>query len=298
MDISSIKEENRAGLKYAYDESGNYLAAKDAVPGKTYICPLCECEMYLTSRNGRPYFARKANHYHTKPACITADEKGERTFENTTPEKLISSLCHVSARRAQKERVDLEENSSSVNNSKTHSSQSEQKNLTFTSLKQIADSNVYEIKGNEKQGEHKISDYLLTYKYGLSLFKDPNFALGPRIIHARYDSYNIQYRTLTFIMYSKNGDSVRFQLIFFTQSDFNQYLNKFTKLDDIDGKTKRQKIHQSQDVLIASDDWRKIPHNTCGNICYVGEKKCASCLSLYQATFVTSKQLYLMDPID
>ena len=294
--MEKLRDENRAGLKYARDLNQKLISAEKASPHQEYICPYCGCKMHRTSRNGKYYFARNKKQVHSDISCKIADEKGERTFDNTDPTHFIQKLCHTTHRNKNSSagQSTSERNAQNNNNSQAKEP-SPNKDLYFTSLKQIANSGIYKLNADDKQGDYKISDFILTYKYGMDLLKDPDFTLGPRIIYARYEAYDYKKQSLLFRIFNKENEVVTFELIFYSNKTFKKYLYSFMEEIVENSKTKFQKKHQIQDVLIASDSWEKIEKGYCENTCYIkSETNCRRCLFMYQAVFTNSKQLYII----
>jgi len=294
-----LKEDGHAGLLYAYNSHGDYTAATEAVSGEKYTCPICGCAMHLATitKTGKKFFARNPNNPHKDPRCITIERSGvEHTFKDLDPQKFITALCHVVPRR------DAAQRKPGTTDSESESSKDETTELRlvkFASLKQIAESGIKNLKADDMEGDHKVSDFVITYNYGQRFFTDPNFELGARIVYAAYDSFISGSNTLVFSMFSKQANfSVKFHLIFIKKTDFYAFRDKFGNyVEDKDGKTKFIKKHKHQTVLIASDNWEKIVKPYCKDNCN-NDYYCKSCCGIYQAVYQNSKQLYLLPADD
>ena len=294
--METIREENRAGLKYARDLNKKLISAEKASPHQEYTCPYCGCKMHRTSRNGRYYFARNKNQVHSNISCKIADEKGERTFDNTDPIHFIQKLCHTTPRNKDSSTISATNETNTQNNNSSQAKEpSMNKDLYFTSLKQIAESGIYLLEADDKQGNYRLSDFILTYKYGMNLLKDPNFILNARIIYARYEAYDYKKQSLLFRIFNEENEVVTFELIFFSKKTFKKYLYSIMEEKVKNTKTLFQKKHPVQDVLIASDSWEKIEKGFCENTCRIkSETNCHRCLFMYQAVFTNPKQLYII----
>ena len=86
-----IKNDNEAGLLYAYDSKKNYVPATEAKPHIPYNCPYCGIRMHpTTTRSGRRIYAKNPGQVHCNPACLTIEAKG---VEHTL--RLFQSLCKL-----------------------------------------------------------------------------------------------------------------------------------------------------------------------------------------------------------
>jgi hypothetical protein len=297
MNINDIKEEGRAGLSYAYDAQGNYISAADAVNGQEYKCPICGCAMHpTTTKKGRRIFARKPHTIHTNPECITIENSGvEHSFEGLDPLKFISSLCHASSKKKEATQDKSDSNNTSSESTSITVADTEPKLLKFTSLPQIAKSGVDHLKADDMQGDHKVSEFIMTYKFAKDFFTDPGFDLGARIVYAAFDGHIDKKNTLVFVMFNPHFNfSVRFHLVFPKKKDYKEYRDKFGHYEENEkGKTIFKRLYRRQTVLIASDDWVHLPTDSCNENCRHNDR-CESCCGIYQAVFTNSKQLYLL----
>ncbi|MGN0421597.1 MAG: hypothetical protein ACI4EY_02560 [Lachnospiraceae bacterium] len=293
-----IKIEGRAGLFHAYDATRNYIAATNAVSGKPYTCPICGCAMHVTTtRTGIRIFARNPKQPHTDPACITIERKGvEHSFCNLDPEIFIMGLCHPTPRK-KSPRIDPNDKDGNEIKKVPHNESPDEssKLKSFNSLKQIAESGIDHLNPDDMQGNHKVSEFIMTYKYAGNFFTDPNFILGARIVYARYAWFDSKTKAIIFSMYGKNDFSVKFRVVFPSQKDFRNYRDKFGMYkENSTGKTVFEKHYKEQDVLIACDEWIYIDKKRCTSFCSGTKTFCKSCCGMYQAIFTNPKQIYLL----
>lgn len=297
LSIDDIKLEGKAGLYYAYNSEKVYVAASNAINGETYTCPFCGCRMHVTTtKYGKRIFARNPGEVHTNPICVIIDRGGvEHSFKDLEPEKFITSLCHQVPRTKGPKGKGPAGGENDIT-PKTDEPENEGGKLAkFTSLKQISESGIEYLNPNDMQGNHKVSEFILTYKYAKDFFSNPNFDLGARIVYARYLYIDSKNRSIIFSLYGKEF-SVKFRLIFPSVTDFKSYRDKFGsyKADASTGKTIFEKHRKEQNVLIACDNWIYIPKSRCEKICSPKETYCNLCCGMYQATFTSSKQIYLI----
>ena len=296
---SNFKEAGKAGLAYAYDEHNIYTSAENAEKGKQYRCPICGCLVHLTrTKRGKLFFARVPGQIHTDVACITKERKGqEYSFAGLDPEKFIASLCHVSPRNAlPRNPLDDDGKTDHQGGDLPTSSDADDDFLLkkFSSLKQIAKSGIEHLNANDVQGGHKVSKFLMTYKYAGDFFGNPAFKLGSRIVYARYAFFDAKKKTIVFTLYTKKL-SVKFRVLFLTTSDFRKYRDKFGEFSESEsGKTVFKKNPQNQDVLIASDNWIYVEKARCKGLCSSNDNYCKSCCGMYQTVFTSSKQIYII----
>ena len=291
------KQEGRASLAFAYDFGKKYTSASDAENGKNYTCPYCGCPMHVTkTAKGMSIFARNPGKVHTDPVCITAERKGvERSFGDMDPKSFIVSLCHATPRKTKPE---LEGPIGHVGPPKGEEKPEDPDDfrvLSFTSLKQISESGIDHLKAEDLTGNHKVSDYIMTYKYAKDFFSNPGFRLGARIVYGRFAFVDAQKQAIVFSMFQANSFSVRFRVFFPTRKTFFEYRDKFVECKaDSNGRTKFTKRYAAQDVLIACDSWEYIENSRCSDVCNSKKDYCTTCCGMYQATFTSSKQLYLI----
>ena len=296
LSIDDIKKEGKAGLSYAYNAAKVYVAASDAINGELYTCPFCDCRMHVTTtRGGRRIFARNPGEVHTNRICVNIEHGGvEHSFKDLDPEKFIMSLCHKVPQTKGPKGKGPAGGENDIG-PKTGEPEDEGGKLAkFRSLKQIFESGVDHLSPNDMQGNHRVSEFIMTYKYARDFFSNPNFNLGTRIVYARYLYSDTQNGAIVFSMYDRKF-SVKFRLIFPSIKQFKSYRDKFGsyKEDVSTGKTKFEKHYKEQDVLIACDNWIYIPKSRCENICSSKETYCETCCGMYQATFTSSNQIYL-----
>lgn len=290
-----IKNDNEAGLLYAYDSENNYVPATEAKPHIPYSCPYCGIRMHpTTTRSGRRIYAKNPGQVHCNPACLTIEAKGvEHTFDGVNPNKLFVSLCYATPRKKDDKGKKDAETPPSSSSTDTKLSDTCGTPVPFSSLKQIAESGIEILNSDDKQGDYKVSDYLMTYKYAKKFFTNPNFTLGGRIVYARFSFSDYKLSSLVFSLYSGTDFCVKFRVIFTSRRDFVTYRGKFEEyIEDENGRTKFRKRYKKQDVLLVSDDWRRIDKIRCNDCCFF--KNCNSCWGMYQVSFTNSKQLYLI----
>lgn len=293
---SNIKKKREASLAYAYDENNVYTTASQAMSGQSYFCPFCKCPMHLvTSKTGKRYFARNPHQVHTNSICITIENNGkEHSFANLDPEQFITSLCHVTPRTKKGTPKGSDGIDPGTPVKTPHAENDDFTLMRFTSLKQIAESGIEHLNANDIQGTHRISDFIITFKYAEELFAQPDFDLGPRIVYASYNFADSATKSILFRLYSPKF-SLRFRLIFTSLNDFKKVRDKFgTFIIDESGRTKFQKHFKTQNVLIASDHWDQIPTPRCQQSCKASKDFCDTCSGMYQAVYTNAKQLYLI----
>lgn len=297
INASKIKEEGRAGLIYAYDSDGKLTHANDSINGHKYTCPICGCGMHpTTTKGGKRIFARNSGEVHTNPICISIESNQvKHSFEKLTPESLMTSLCYTTPRKKGTSGGGPV-NPEPGGGGSVGGDDGEIKSVPFSSLKQIAEAGLDYLKADDMQGEYKISDFIMTYKFAGEFFKDPQFSLGARIIYARYAWVSASTQSIVFSMYSKRDDfSVRIRLIFQKKNEYKKYRDKFGKYKENEsGKTVFVNHNADQYVLIASDNWAFIPKNHCPKYCLSKDGYCDKCCGMYQAVFTSTKQIYLI----
>lgn len=291
-----LKDDNRAGLFYALNSNDEYISAADAISGKPYKCPVCSCPMHVTTtRGGKKIFARNPKTQHTNPQCITIENKKvEKTFEFLDPFQFISSLCHAAP---QKKPGKPRSNGSPSGDSQSEPENEDESEImklsSFSSLRQVAESTIPFLNSDARQGNHLVSDFVVTYKTASDFFAN-NTDVMARIFYARYSWINFQNQAIIFSLFTKTI-SVKFVLIFTKRSEFVKYYKKFVHfLEGEKGKTICEKIHDEQDVLIASDDWVHLSREQCSAQCSAKKEYCKKCKGMYQAVFTSSKQIYLL----
>lgn len=298
-----FKEEGKASLLYCYDEKGNYVrASMDADSGVKYRCPKCGCAMHLVKdrKRNKAKFSRNPNTEHLSYSCRTIEREGkERTFAGKTPEGLIGGFCRPRIPRGNCSTGTTTGRENILSESLEKNEELDEiKEVCFSSLKQIARSGIDQLNPNDMQGDHKISDYIITYKYAARFFEDPNFDLRVRIVYARCiwsDNFNSTlYFTMFFRKKSGQMTNVIFRLIFNNKQIYRNYKDKFFPND----AQKDQKAHR--DVLLASDSWHKIEKIQCKASCALGKdhNKCNDCTSSFSATFTNKDQLYIITEED
>lgn len=291
-----IREEGKAGLIYAYDSKGKLTHAQDSVNGLKYICPICGCGMHpTTTKSGKRIFARNPGEVHTNPVCINIESnRVKHSFEKLTPESLITSLCYATPRKKGPSGGGTIAPGPGGGGS-VGGDNGEIKSVPFSSLKQIAEAGLDYLKADDMQGDYKVSDFIMTYKFAGEFFKDPQFSLGARIVYARYAWTNGPTQSILFSMYKKDAFSVKFRLLFQKKGDYKKYRDKFGKFEENEsGKTVFVNHNSEQYVLIASDNWAYIPKDQCSNYCKKKDAICDKCCGMYQAVFTNTKQIYLI----
>lgn len=292
----AIKEAGKAGLLYAYDEHDVYTPAEEAEPGKTYYCPMCRCLMHVvTPKLGRKYYARNPHETHLDPRCHTIEKKGKtRSFAGLDPETFISSLCHSSPNQ----RVVTGGNPKGGNGGETPATPDDAgiKLAKFTSLRQIAESDILFLKEDDRQGDHLISDFILTYRNADSILDGLFIFFECKIIYARYDRSVPNKQILLFTLWTQKH-SLKLILMIPSKAEFRKIREKFeTYVEDDKGRTVLRKNVKKQDVLIASDAWNHISEPRCRDICSAGQEKCKNCCGMFQAVYTNAKMLYLFPP--
>ena len=58
---------------FAINRDGGLIPASEAKSGIVYHCPICNCEMYRTSRKGTDYYACMPGYVHSHPVCQKVD---------------------------------------------------------------------------------------------------------------------------------------------------------------------------------------------------------------------------------
>lgn len=296
QELTGFKEEGKAGLAYCYSESGIYTPASKAKHGAKYTCPICGAKMHLTrTKKGKYIFARNSGEVHSKFACITIEKSGkERSFAGLEPESFIAGLCRSSPRSSGRiNHTSNDDVTSNASRSAGISTETEDFSLVcFKNLKEIADSGIENLNSDDRQGTHKISDFVMTFRYARNFFNEPSFILGARIVYARFAFYDFDNHAIIFSLFSHDF-SVKFHVFFKEKSDFKHYLdilieNKITE----DGKTVTRK-KEGQNVLIASEDWIFFDEARCKKSCIVNEKYCKNCAGMYHTKFTSRKQIYV-----
>ncbi len=296
--MSVLKDDGKAGLYYGYDSDRHYIPADKAIVGIPYYCPICGVAMHVTTtKNGKKIFIRYPHKSHTNSICYTIERKRiEKTFETLDPTKFIISLCYSTPRKKNPpppggstkpvidkdpdENQEIKENDSKLS--------------AFTSLKQIAESGISFLGPNDVQGDHLVSDFILTYRYAEKFFSKDNFILGARIVYARYMWHSHKDQSIVFAMFNRNF-SVKFRILFQRKSDYNKYRDKIGEFTiDTKGRTFFRIRHKEQDVLIASDDWYRLDKSQCDRICTSDKEHCRICKGMYQAFFTSPKQIYFL----
>lgn len=289
-----LKEDGRAGLLYALDAYGNNISAENSITGEKYRCPVCTCSMHpCTTKSGKRIFARNPGSQHTDGRCISYESKSiKHSFDTLNPEKFIESLCRVSPReKGKNERNIIDPRNAICSNNEFRDIDEDIKSSPFASLKQIAEEIDF-LDGSISQNNHKISDFVLTYKSAHQVFQENNYDLGARIIYCRYKIFKSNRNALLFDLFS-SGFTVRFCLLFHKKREFIANRDKFGDFCEAEnGTTKFIKKHEAQNVLIACDNWDFIDRQSCNNTC--GKKDCSKCYGMYQAVFTNSKQIYLI----
>ena len=294
LEEKKIKAEGMVGLFYARIPHGAYISADSAVKGQPYVCPFCNCAMHVTkSSTGMKYFARNPGAVHTDPTCINEERKKvHHSFDRLNPEEFISELCHVSPKGGTKGGGG---NTPGPGGNGSGDSEPEIRKSSFSNLKQIYDAGIYHLDPDDRQGEHKVSDFIITFKFGNQFFPKPDFRLGCRIVMARYDRFDSKARAILFSQFIKGGYNVKFRLVFPNINDFKKIRDKFAVFteDEQTGKTILVKKHMVQDVLLACDNWVFISRDRCQDICSHSHN-CEGCCGMYQAIFTAKGQLYLI----
>lgn len=288
-----LKEDGRAGLLYAVDNSGKFISAVNAVNGEKYNCPVCGCMMHiLTTKTGKRIFARNPGAQHTNGRCISYESKSNKhSFDNLEPEKFIEGLCRVVPKKKEPDSNDAKKAVGTILD--TNGAEDDIKISPFSSLRQIAEEIDF-LDGSVPQGDHIITDFVLTYKSASKFFSEKNRDLGARIVYCRFNAPENKSNTLLFDLFSINkGIYVRFCLIFSDKKRFVEYRDKFGRFGELEnGSTGFIRKHNIQDVLIACDNWELIDRQYCKNNCR--KDKCGDCYGMYQAIFTNPKQIYLI----
>lgn len=289
--MGRLKEDGAAGLLYALNANGEVVPARNGVSGEKYSCPVCNCPVHLrVTQSGKHIFARYPGCQHTDGRCITYEAMPQKhTFDNMDPEQFIISLCR---RIPEKERAVHESQNTNDNSTRAGNEEEDIKILNFTSLKQIYNEIMF-LDGGVTQRNNKISDYVVTHKSFLQVFRERGIDLGARIIHCRYSGFESKHNALLFDVFDmKQGVFVRFSLLFTKKDDFIKYRDKFVEFRRAEnGTAKFYNLHEAQDVLLACDEWAYIGNQNCKNNC---QKSCEKCRGMYQAVFTNSKQLFLI----
>ena len=256
--MGRLKEDGAAGLLYALNANGEVVPARNGVSGEKYSCPVCNCPVHLrVTQSGKHIFARYPGSQHTDGRCITYEAMPQKhTFDNMDPEQFIISLCR---RIPEKERAVHESQNTNDNSTRAGNEEDDIKILNFTSLKQIYNEIMF-LDGGVTQRNNKISDYVVTHKSFLQVFRERGIDLGARIIHCRYSGFESKHNALLFDVFDmKQGVFVRFSLLFTKKDDFIKYRDKFVEFRRAEnGTAKFYNLHEAQDVLLACDEWAYI----------------------------------------
>lgn len=291
----AIKDSGRASLPYAVDETNNMISAENAISGGKYFCPVCRCSMHVTTtRSGVRVFARNPRIQHTNAQCINYEAKNTKhSFDKLEPENFIGSLCRVS------QRIPSSGGAQGGGGSQPGTDETDDvKYASFTSLKQISEEIDF-LDGGLTQGNHKISDFVLTYKSARQVFRASRYQLGARIVFCRYKAFDAKRQAILFDLFSKSNRpeipdlSVRICLVFPNKTDFAHWRDQFGSFaEDENGRRIFKRKYDAQDVLIAFDDWQFIERPACVDCC--GKHICDKCYGMYQAVYTNPKQIYLV----
>ena len=289
-----------AGLPFAVidPDSKEYIAAEEAISGEKYYCPGCGCRMHVTtSRCGKRYFARNAGEQHTKKQCgIYEGLDVWRTFDGLEPEIFIRTMCLAILRRGG--RTVSGPHNKDGNDSVGVDDDSDIRILPFQNLRQIAGGMLGFYDGKTADGKHRISDFLISYRYAHNVICGDHYEMGARIIHCRYKTFHEQSRSLMFKLFHKktkndlNDFEVRFRLTFADDSLYRYYKERLVEESVSEGGRCQTDDKKMQDALIASDNWVLSRKPNCIKKC--GMKQCGCCYGLYQAVITSANQIYLM----
>lgn len=289
----------KRGLLMAYDaETGVLTDAADSVIGRKYRCPYCNVSMHrsTTRKKKNRIFVLSKHMVHTDEVCKRMEnEKKERTFAGISPKKLIDSFCHVTSRSANskdKERGERKPVDHDTGYKPLEIDEEDEKEqATFSSLKQIAEAEIYRFKPYSKFGDYYLSDYLITFVFADQIVS-PGYDLGARIVHTRFTKALFKDEKALISQMFFKGKIIVFGLFFGKRNtDFKGYIDKlYTQVEDPKtGKT----IFKKWDMLIASDNWELIPKPNCANYCT--SAKCENCLGFNRARFSNCKQIYIFE---
>ena len=290
--VSMIKETGKAGLAYAHDSDGNYVSAECAVKGEDFYCPFCKCELIRTkSKKGKLFFARRRGTQHIDPRCQLIEQKGvQHSFDNLDPDTWISSLCHTSRKKGPgAERPDEMDNQGKNTPPPNKEDTEEFIVRSFSSLNQIAKAGLDLLNPDDMQGNHKISDFIITYRYADIIFDTPSYDLGARIVYARFICSK---KPMSLLFFMFNGiNTIKFRLLFTKSNEYDKYRKLLNKsVEDDNGRTRSVK----RDVLIACDEWYYIDRSRCKALCSSSDEHCRNCHGMYQAVFTSDKQIYVI----
>lgn len=296
------KTESRGiGLPFAVKdpESKDYILAKDAVTGEKYYCPECGCRMHvMTSKLGKRYFARNAGEQHKKDLCRKVENSGVwRSFDNLEPLNCIRDMCLATMRRDGRTASGVG-NRSGSDTAGVDEDDSDIRILPFRTLAQIAEGMPGFVDGETADGRHRISDFLISFKYAHEVMRGPNYQMGARIIHCRYKTHLNSSKTLIFQLFhtpAKNAPAdfaIQFHVSFPDDNLYRYYIGRLTETTVSDSGRCKTDDKKEQDVLIASDDWVFSGRPNCHKIC--GMKTCGCCYGLYQAVITSPNQIYPM----
>ena len=307
-DNNIIRDEGKSGLNYAYNSNGDLVKATDAISSVIYTCPCdgCGAKLHVMLTKRGAVFARYKLEVHLNPICRSIESGAqEKTFENLTPEGFIGKLCRRVQRQPKKPPVVPPTPGKDPGTSSIPPTEPD-RTASFSSLKQIAKSQVQYLKPNDRYGDHRVSDFILTYKYAFEFFRQEDFSLECRIVYARYRYSYSHVRALEFVLFS-GSDYVLFLLSFNKQNDYKKYRDQFVtfELNTETGK-KMPRFTGKSEVLIASDMWNPLSEDqylkliNSKNSNYAESEgknaktlRSGNCYGIYQAVFTNEKQIYI-----
>ena len=293
-----LREKGRMGLLYARNSSGKCVTAENAIAGELYTCPKCGCKVHLfTSKLGKRGFARNPGEQHRSDECRIYEAKSiKHTFENLDPNKFIESLC-----RAVPPTDDRDGSGAGGPKNPPSTDDGEMRTALFSSLSQIANEMDF-FDDDTDQGAHKVSDFLLMYKYAKPYIMNCNHVLGARIIHCQYYWNVCKKRFLSFRLFEMDRNdevdfSVGFCLEFPNSEDFSKHWSFFySTVTSETGRSQCKVKSEKQRVLIASDNWEFLDRQKCRERCGLDSSCCKVCYGMFRAIFTSEKQFHYIDP--
>lgn len=298
--FENLRDEGFDGLNYAYDSNNVFTFAKNAKPGDQYTCPCCKIPMHLRiTKSGKPIFARNPNTVHTHPLCLSMDQnKTKRELGDKSPEELFGGICHVAPHK--KDVVNKEKNVTETNTcalpTDVDSNNEFIKVAQASALKHLHEMGIEFLNPDDKYGDYKVSDYVLTYKFAQQCLNDPNYNYKAKSIYVRFLYANSKNSTLVFILFCGKDFSVRYHLIFKSKIDYQKVLGKFGSfIEDSQGRYKFEKHYKEQNALICSDDWKHLSKENCNTCCHPSNSQyCNSCYGVFQADVTNIGQIFLI----
>ena len=178
-----------------------------------------------------------------------------------------------------------------------------EKELIISSLKQIAESDIYLRDPNEMDGEYRLVDFFLHYWWAQDFFEDRIcIDLGSRIVWCIFDFYNNESneKKLIFRIFSydrvekKTVFQVKFCVNFLNEEAFRKQLKRVCNYR-ANTATGKMEPHPML-ALIAGIDWKLLSREKCLACCKKRNKdKCETCYGMFETEFSSEKQIYVWE---